>query len=251
MLRSIRFHFPRLVFLDQKAEMKICEDEFKDNPPWLYRVDWDHQEKKVREDFDSWNNGHWKGENKFTPPLPEPYDTWIKESTFALTPSFYREITRNVRRGVDEWCVERDLGGSTMREVALGPAIEHFFVAFYLLGDCAYDPANKWYLRGPRKSVIQHAMACKFWAHQTGSGMIWDHARLDLLKSRADAWYNQGKTPDQEEKEVISSFLSTMDHHCYTRFLEDRSACNVTEKLTEIGEIDGVMKGSDSEPEVE
>ena len=246
MLRSTRFHFPRLVFLEQKAEMKICEDEFKDNPPWLYRLDWEHQEKKVREDFDRWNNGHWDGKNKFTPPLPEPYDTWIKDCTFALTPSFHREITRNARRGVEEWGVERNLGGTNVHEIALEPAIEHFFVAFFLLGDCAYDPSNKWYLRGPRKSVIQHAMACKFWAHQTGSGTIWEHARLYILKSRAAAWYRNGKTPEDEEKELISEFLAAMDHHCYTRFLEDRSGCGVMKNPSK-GGVDPGNKGDDGE----
>jgi hypothetical protein len=68
----------------------------------------------------------------------------------------------------------------------LTPAIEHIFVAFYLLGDCVYNEKSFGYDHDFPYACI---LAYKFWMYQTGGGLVWDHShggRIDWCISQVD-----------------------------------------------------------------
>jgi hypothetical protein len=49
-----------------------------------------------------------------------------------------------------------------------------------------YDPEANYFYRGDDKVLAPHAMLYKFWAHQTGRGMIKDHAKFRKIEHLID-----------------------------------------------------------------
>lgn len=187
-------------------------------------LDWERQEDVVRLRFEQHdarkNNPDWV----YTPTLPEPYDTIVKAAVFAINKDFLNEITRNVQCAWKEFNTWRRLGSSNLSELGWGAGIEHLWYAFYLLGDCAYDSETNWFVRGPKKSILQFAMPFKFWGHQTGDGMIWEHAKLDRLRKWNDAWgrLRHDDPNAQAEWVEIEAFLAAMEAHCQL-YLDNRN----------------------------
>jgi len=213
-----RFVYPRLILEDYNITSlpdKPTQGNIVARYP-MYRLDWDKQEEDIRNRFHDHTARRRNPRWDYTPTLPEPYDTIVKAAVFAVNRDFLTEIRQNTQRAWAEFHTHRHLGASNLSELGWGPGIEHIWYAFYLLGDCAYDSETEWFVRGPKKTILQFAMPFKFWGHQTGDGMIWDHAKLDRLRKWNKAWNNS----DEEEAE-INDFLTAMEDHCQL-YLDNR-----------------------------
>ena len=84
--------------------------------------------------------------------------------------------------------------------------------ALWLLADCAYDPENKYYIKTPTKIILPHAMAWKFWQHQTGRGLLWGKARMDDLDNRIKS-IAEVSSGDGYLKGMLEDFERRMGEH--------------------------------------
>lgn len=166
-------YFPQIVFTGTV---------YKDTR--IYILDWTKKDEICLKKHTEWNTKYWPQQQlPFMPSLPQEIDTWIVNMKFAITNDYRKEICRNARQCLEEWNVKRSFDTS-IREYCLQTAETHAFVAFYLLEDCAYDVINQCYYRQEHddKFLIKHALAYKFWAHQTGRGCIRQNSKLDELE---------------------------------------------------------------------
>jgi hypothetical protein len=167
-------YFPNIVFTGS-----VCKDLR------IYTLDWSKKDEACLKKHTEWNSKYWPNQSlPFMPSLPQSMDTWIINLKFAITEPYRKEICRNARRCLEEWNIKRSFD-TNVREKCLSTAVTHAFIAFYLLEDCAYDTAMKDYYRKKHddKFLIKHALAYKFWAHQTGRGFVRYHARLNELEN--------------------------------------------------------------------
>ena len=172
--------FPKLRFIE-KIELKRGDFKSKEVP--LYSLDWEYKERKCLERHLRWNSECWPNIHiPFMPDLPRIYDNYVKSLVFAIPNSYHSEIVRNSRRGLEEWDVKRKFD-TVVRENCLGPAIEHIYVAFYLLSDCIYDRNEKYFDRNPNTILARYCLPYKFWSHQTGRGVRREHARIHNLET--------------------------------------------------------------------
>lgn len=112
--------------------------------------------------------------------LPEPWDSEVLGYHFALSNEYHEEIRRNARQADLEWGQHRRFD-TNIREMLLGPAIEHVWSAFYLLADCVYNPDTKWWYRHRHPRMMASLLSYRFWLSQTGDGMVRVHSKVDDL----------------------------------------------------------------------
>lgn len=170
MLRFSRpLFFPQLVHLEDVI-FKSWSGDSGSTP--IYKLDWGPvDERKAK----SYNFGDFPGT------LPKTYDDWVKNFLFAIPTNYLDQINYSVRQAVFEWNAE--LRFDTMiREICLSPAISHIQVAFKLIADCLYDKETNYFYRNPDKKVAPHAMLYKFWAFQTGEGLIREHSAFNRIE---------------------------------------------------------------------
>lgn len=217
---SSSLYFPRFRYLNRvyfnKRDRSASNLKLTDGIA-LYSLDWTPKDQACEEYHQKWLQEHWnKCKIPFMPSLPEKYDTWIKSLTFAISHSYMNEITRNTRRGFEEWNIQRSFD-TNIREYCLKPAIWHIYIAFYLISDCVYDPESNYYSRNYNENIlIPHCLAYKFWAHQTGRGCIAEHADFDALKFQLRFLGNENnRLYDSENRlkklNIISNFISAID----------------------------------------
>ena len=200
MLRTTHpLYFPKLIY---KGSVPMRQWEKTNKVADCYELDWVKKEEIAKRRHEEWVAKYHKDQElPYIPSLPEEYDRWLTGLQFVVSRAYVDEIRRNARRAVDEWNVSRPFDTS-VREYCLSPAIKHVFVSFYLIADCTYDRDEGFYYRGPRKVLIAHAMAHKFWMHQTGVGCVERNAEFDRL-------YNLcvKKSVSPTEREEIEHFL--------------------------------------------
>lgn len=167
MLRFQQLHFPTLQFLDDEIAT-FAKEKAKDGQP------------KTRQLYSL----GWLGE-KFEGGLTTLYDNEVQALRFAPPDAALFEIRRNTTQALAEWCLTRPFDTRT-REACLEPAIAHAWVAFYVLGDYAYNPKTQYWLRGPLKIILPHAMAFKFWFNQVGKALAWKFAKIDHICNLVD-----------------------------------------------------------------
>ena len=173
-------HFPHLKYVRSVALGK------GHNSTPLYTLDWGYKHRKCEASHKKWLKDYHPDKNiPFYPSLPEKYDRWMQNLTFAIPFDYLSEIQRNSRRGLEEWNIHRGFD-TNIREKCLEPGISNIYIAFYLIADCAYDETENYYYRGHDSQLIPHALAYNFWAHQTGRGCIRDHAKLYELQRTID-----------------------------------------------------------------
>ncbi len=209
-------YFPKLSYLEQVHFGSWSDSENKNSTCSLYYLDWSLKDQKCEDAHLKWLCQYHPDKHcPFYPSLPEDIDMWIKNMKFAIPLNYMEEIRRNAKRGLYEWDIYREFDTS-VREFCLNPAISHIYVAFYLIADCAYDPKENYFYRGDDKVLIPHALAYKFWAHQTGIGCLAEHADIDSLRNWAnfDDTVLSHSTKDLYEKaNVCREFLEKIKTH--------------------------------------
>jgi len=167
--------FPTLTF-ETDAQFRGAPSE-KTTP--VYKLDWGNVDR-IKED--RWMKQVAKtADSRFPGTLPQKYDLWVKGMSFALTEAYLTEIRRCARMAQTEWGAERRFD-TAIREICLEPAISCCYVAFRMLADCLYDPKANYFYRGPDKVLATQALLYKFWAFQTGRGLVQGHARFDRIE---------------------------------------------------------------------
>ena len=188
---------------------RISSVTIKNKERSLYALDWSHVEKEKENQHKKWRDENWSDrEIPYIPSLPAEYMEWSDNLTFVLDSGYRNEIRRMARRAAEEWGTER--GFDTMiREVCLGPAIEFVWCSFYLICDCIYDKETKYFSRKDKDKIARYVLAYRFWCHQTGGGLIKDHARFDKLKW----WVSRTNTMNTGYKEEGRLFLEAIKEH--------------------------------------
>lgn len=157
----------------------------------LYLLNWDGQEHKIIAAWEAElaasrgfyeSDPEWaKGRMELKWYLPEPYLTMIKEARFAMTPAYLTGVQRMSKYAMEIWNDSWPYD-TNIRELCLTPTVKAVWCAFTLLQDCLYNEEHAYYERSvARREIILASMVHRFWNHQTGSGLIWDHAELDRV----------------------------------------------------------------------
>jgi hypothetical protein len=176
--------FPRMVEEDQ-VDRKI-----------LYSLDWAKQRQVLR----SMDTRERRDEL-----VPPDYLPWFYDLQFLVSPSYRIEVRRCVKMATLEW--DRPLPYDTgVRETCLETAAAFVHTAFYLLADCAVQPETRatWYKRKDRILVLP-CLLIYFWQNQTGRGLTWGKAGLDVLKAH---YSEPSQICSPEVAEVVSKFLA-------------------------------------------
>lgn len=171
----------------------------------LYQLSWDPVDKIKT---DRWNKGDFPGT------LPEKYDSWVKDMTFAIPQHYLMEVRRTARLSVLEWCTSRPFD-TMVREICLEPAVSYAYVSFRLVADCLYDSDTNYFYRGNDKILAPQAMLYKFWSHQTGRGLLRAFSRFDKI------WMADSKSEDVDDSKraVVIPFMAAI--HEFEKKLEE------------------------------
>lgn len=177
-------YFPKLKFIKEGSLVRKSEKGESGRPIDLYKLDWLKQEEIIRNKHEDWKKEYHPDKNlPFVGQLPKEWDEWIKSLVFAIDRGYLREIRYWAREALTHWNRSNYASADTMvREICLKPAISMIQVAFFLIGDCIYNEEKKWYARAGKGFLAEYALPYKFWAYQTGRGLLWDHAGLDRLQ---------------------------------------------------------------------
>lgn len=177
----------------------------------IYKLDWSSKDTVMRINFLTWLSKYYpKTSNLFTIQTSEIEDLSVewnkktKDVLFAIPHTYLTEIRKQSDQAVEKW-TETYPFDTVIRDLCLEPAISHVMVAFKLLGDCIYDETTNYYLRTMEKKILTHAMLYKFWAGQTGRGLLQGHACFDELRELLNS-----RNRDFFE---IQSFLNSIEEH--------------------------------------
>lgn len=188
----------------------------------LFRLDWTKMESALLQKHKDWQaqiltkSDKWnvakKQQVQFVPGLPQPYLSIVDGFKFALNANSIKEIRRCVRCAFDEYQIIRPFD-TGIRDMLLNPAISYISCAFKLLTDCLFDEVtNRWSRKIPLKMIASQAMLYRFWSHQTGSGLVREHADLDRLRE-VQKWTLRSTDETEETCRSISSFLESIAEH--------------------------------------
>jgi hypothetical protein len=204
-----RLLFPRLRFVQQ--DTMTTQGATRTRPVELYRLDWTAFDNSLKERHDRRLEKHHPGVFvPFISGLPPLYDGYVQGYHFALDNYYIDEIRRCARQADSEWTTQRAFD-TMIRDLCLEPAIAYVMVAFKLLADCIYDPDTQYFSRCPDRYYAAHAMAHKFWHHQTGRGVVDCNARIPELRARI-----AGGRLDEDTAKSLSAFLDALDAHYKT-----------------------------------
>ncbi|MFA4971350.1 MAG: hypothetical protein WC683_01970 [bacterium] len=145
----------------------------------VYRLDWAARDARLRERHEAWcRQYHPDLDLPWVPALDEAWTAWMDGLRFALDEAYLGEIRRTTRAALDEWGMARFFD-TMVRDICLRPAVSFVWGAFFLLGDCSYDPEEAYFARDDRRGIFRYAAPYRFWHGQTGSGMLRRNARFD------------------------------------------------------------------------
>lgn len=148
----------------------------------IYILDWTKCDEQKERLFNNWKSNHYPDKNIwYVSTLPKPYDALVKNFQFIIDGKYLREINRNSHNAFYEWNFQRSFD-TVIREMCLEPAISFAQVAFRLLGDCLYNSETNYYERDNiLRLIAPRIMLYKFWAHQTGRGLLKRHSLFDMF----------------------------------------------------------------------
>ena len=187
----------------------------------MFMLDWTEHDQRIKK-------RHERNEKKITSRgmirfhenLPKKYTEWLQNLRFALSESYEREIRRNAWNAQEEWNIRRPFD-TVVREHCLRPAIQFVNCAFYLLCDCIYDEQKKYWSRfkGLHRFAV-NVMLYKFWAHQTGRGLLRRNAEIDKIERMIAEYETLGdRAPfktffeTDEERDEFYEFLDALKKH--------------------------------------
>ena len=177
----------------------------------LYTLNWEKLDLLKKAEFSKHALTH---DSAFPGTLPEEYDGLVKKMIFAIPSSYLKEIRRSSYKALTEW--DGDYSFDTViREMCLQPAIAHVQVAFRLIADCLYDPATNYFSREPIKIIATQALLYKFWAFQTGRGLIREHANFEVIERLVNGRNIQ--LEDDSSRYQIRAFIQAIE--CYEKEL--------------------------------
>ena len=209
--------FPKIIFVKEaflyrttKTTGRKSKRKTKEKA-YLYKLDWSKKDKSCKERETKMLRVVRKPKGgirtvPFIDLIPKSVDRWLKELVFAIDDDYMQGIRRNSRKGFDEWNEERPFD-SAIRDMCLMPAEKFIEVAFRLLDDCIFDEKKHYWYTGPKKWIIWHALVYKFWAHQTGNGLLSRFAHFeDLWKIPND----DGNIYSKEQRNETKIFLEAV-----------------------------------------
>jgi len=199
-------YFPKLVHVGEATFKAWTDTKKKTN---LYKLDWSKSENFKRSNFNDWAKRH-KGISQYIGDLPEEYDEWLKDFTFAIPSHYMFRITDFSQKALAGWCARYPFD-TAIRELCLKPAISYIEVAFKLIADCPYDKETNYFYRKDDKILIAHAALYKFWSFQTGRGLVEDHAdfnRLEFISKMKGAL-----APPDKYRAAVIDFLNSIKEH--------------------------------------
>lgn len=200
-----RLVFPDLVHLE---DVKFKSWSSNARTP-LYRLDWSQKEFKT-EETPRFSPGAVHGEDHFCG-LPPHWDRYVKSLQFTIPHSYMQEIHRQTTAASAVWAGDYPFD-TVIREVCLGPAIAHVWVAFRLIADCEYDPSTNYFSRSPRHFLTPHLLVYKFWFGQTGHGLLRRNARIGGEgKQGVEYWADLEDHPNREHRESQEEARILMD----------------------------------------
>jgi len=202
----VHFHsllFPSLV-RQGETTFRSWSSDLQDKTTTVYKLDWTKLDELKKEQF---LDKAPCSDTRFPGTLPESYDTWIKSLQFTIPTHYLDEIRRCTRMALIEWNTERRFD-TMIREICLIPAEAYAYVAFRLLADCLYDPDTNYFYRKEDKIIVPQALLYKFWAFQTGRGLIKDHARFEKITCMLNLPENTGAP--QETVKAVRDFTEAI-----------------------------------------
>ncbi len=209
-----------------------------DKDTTVYKLDWKWTDEQKEKSFNNWKTTYHKDKNIwYVRTLPEKYDNLINNFRFVLDGKYLREINRTSHNAFFEWNLQRSFDTS-IREMCLEPAISYTQVAFRLLSDCLYNAETNYYERDYAiRTIAPHLLLYKFWAHQTGRGIIRDHSlfsKLDWYISEKNPNYNNNKDKVGVVEKINELYVDFKNHEIEF----DKSISDITPKdKTNIGTI--------------
>jgi hypothetical protein len=176
-------HFPRLVWVNKitftSANSKQCS---------VYKLDWEKFDQVMYDQWAEWKKNAQSSKLEWKYALEPEYERILHETRFALPKSYLDEIHRMCTQAMVEWNMERSFD-TNIREMCLEPAICFIKCAFKLLSDCIYDPEKNYYSRNyDQDLLVPHILMFRFWQHQTGRGLVENHADFDHLRTLLTYW---------------------------------------------------------------
>ena len=169
--RRSTLDFPHLKYVGRVALVHHNEELCSERD--LYRLDWDKRQASCLAQFD----------RSIFP--SDTYAEYVQSRVYALSSEYLRGIHDNARQASGEWSYPYHFD-TCVREFCMSPAQQHVSVAFYLLADCVYDSATKWYERSARSRILSHILTWSFWQGQTGDGLTASFAGINKLKKALD-----------------------------------------------------------------
>jgi len=210
-----KLHFPRLKF--HKESKLMADGVFKKNVK-LYKLDWEKFDDYFEKSFNDWKKECHPTKNIwYTKGLSDYYDKIISNLVFSLDYAYLNEIHRCCQQAYIER--GRSRGFDTMiRDICLTPSDAYVFTAFRLLGDCIFNEENKYWERDIGfNNIGWRGMLYKFWAPQTGRGLVWDKAKMDDLdvdkeyRKKNGGTYKRWEGTSVETKDYIKAFYTSME----------------------------------------
>lgn len=203
-------YFPRLI-RSGETTFKAHSDVSRSTS--IYKLDWDEVDRIKK---DNWEKRTLISSDQPLPPfpgtLPDEY-AWVKDLRYALPRNYLDQIRHCARQAMEIW--GKEYGFDTMiREICLEPAIAHSYVAFRLVSDCIYDESTNYWSRDDSRIIVPQALLYKFWIHQTGRGMVRDHAYFEKITWRlkeSDYTSYAGMQNNDSKTDEIRKFIIAID----------------------------------------
>ena len=236
MIPNLRFYFPKLVFVKRVTPGR-CEGN-EESEISLYRLDWTWCESLKQKDFDRWAARYAKdGEAKFVPSVTPYWRDFLDGMFFAVRSDYRREIERNVERALSESHVRRSFD-TMARGYCMKTVETHVDVAFFLLSDCSFNEEMNYFNRRYPWYLIQSVMLWRFWAYQTGRGLIRDRMNTDRLR-----FWHKTDGPSADLRALISRLLE--DFKKWETMMDEAIEPALSLSQSE----SGTVKGEDAEEE--
>jgi len=148
------------------------------------------------------SNGNSPDASTFLPTLPEPFETELKNTVFAIPIQVEREIRYFTRTAKEVWEEERPLP-QELNDITLECALVSANIAFNILSAFMEIKTDK------SDAIIKsHAMLYEFWNGQVNSGLVKRQAGFHVLQERINS-----DTLSTDEKKKLLDFSDAVNSY--------------------------------------